>query len=229
LDKPRTDKEVPIQAAPPSRAKLGGYTSKGKFRTRDTFLLEPQMHISKEGDPYLRTPLVLGRSTFWARSAWTAICETGRAWWEERETSYRGYGEKAGGVAASSVGERSSVRTVAQQQQNDSARSRAKKNRSRRRTDKSPSRVPVTASNAWPNFHLRSKRRSTIRWQHRLKRERPTCTERTKSLTYLHSCSLPLSADAAFFAAYRRNCLGQACTFCPPSALVPKKSFLTLL
>src|SRR5271157_3446236 len=25
--------------------------------------------------------------------------------------------------------------------------------------------------------------RSTIRWQHRLKREHPTCTERTKSLT----------------------------------------------
>jgi hypothetical protein len=28
--------------------------------------------------------------------------------------------------------------------------------------------------------------------------------------TYLHSCSLPHSTDAAFFAAYRRNCLGQA-------------------
>jgi hypothetical protein len=46
--------------------------------------------------------------------------------------------------------------------------------------------------------------------------------------TYLHSCSLPHSADAAFFAAYRRNCLGQACTFCPPRALLPKKPFLTL-
>jgi transposase len=38
---------------------------------------EPQMHISKEGDPYLRTRLVQGRSTFWARSVLTAICDAG--------------------------------------------------------------------------------------------------------------------------------------------------------
>jgi hypothetical protein len=32
---------------------------------------------------------------------------------------------------------------------------------------------------AWPSFHpLKMEPRSTIRWQHRLKREHPTCTER---------------------------------------------------
>src|SRR6202171_5567420 len=34
---------------------------------------EPQMHISKEGDPYLRTLLVQGARTFWDHSVWTAI------------------------------------------------------------------------------------------------------------------------------------------------------------
>ena len=36
----------------------------------------------------------------------------------------------------------------------------------------------MTASNAWPDFPRKRKQRSTIRWQHRLKREHPTCTER---------------------------------------------------
>ena len=38
----------------------------------------------------------------------------------------------------------------------------------------------MTALIAWPSFHPRWKQRSTIRWQHRLKREHPTCTERRK-------------------------------------------------
>ena len=37
----------------------------------------------------------------------------------------------------------------------------------------------MTASKAWPNVHSKEwKERSTNRWQHRLQRERPTCTER---------------------------------------------------
>ena len=41
----------------------------------------------------------------------------------------------------------------------------------------------MTASIAWPNFHREMEERSKIRWQHRLKREHPTCTERNiKSL-----------------------------------------------
>jgi hypothetical protein len=59
------------------------------------------------------------RSTFWDRSASIAISDAGikagRARWAEwQETSHRGHGKKAGGVAASSVGERRSVRAVAQ-------------------------------------------------------------------------------------------------------------------
>ena len=58
-----------------------------------------------------------------------ARTETGRAWWKEwQETSDRGHCEKAGGAAASSMGERRSVRTVAQQQPNDSGVSRVKQN-----------------------------------------------------------------------------------------------------
>jgi hypothetical protein len=38
----------------------------------------------------------------------------------------------------------------------------------------------VTASMAWPNFHREMEERSTNRWQHRLKREHPTCTERNQ-------------------------------------------------
>ena len=42
----------------------------------------------------------------------------------------------------------------------------------------------MTASNAWPKFHYEKERncRSQIRWQHRLNRERPICTERNESL-----------------------------------------------
>jgi len=39
-------------------------------------------------------------------------------------------------------------------------------------------RVPVTASNAWPTSIFVTEERSIIRWQHRVQRERPTCTER---------------------------------------------------
>jgi hypothetical protein len=66
--------------------------------------------------------------------------EAGRAWWEKRqETSDRGDRKKAGSAAASSVGERRSVRTAPQQQPNDRGGSRIKQkakqsqNRSRKR------------------------------------------------------------------------------------------------
>jgi transposase len=38
---------------------------------------EPQLHISKEGDPYLRTLLVQVRTTFWGGLERTAICGAG--------------------------------------------------------------------------------------------------------------------------------------------------------
>src|SRR5258708_13482556 len=40
----------------------------------------------------------------------------------------------------------------------------------------------MTALMAWPTFILEMEERSTNRWQHRLKREHPTCTERNNSL-----------------------------------------------
>jgi len=55
------------------------------------------------------------------------VIEVGRAWWKERqETSHRSHGEKAGGIAASSVGKWRSVRTIAQPQP-DSCGSRVKR------------------------------------------------------------------------------------------------------
>src|SRR5580700_11358875 len=53
-----------------------------------------------------------------------------------------------------------------------------RKSKNRTEEQKPKRRVPVTALIAWPSFHLRWKQRSKIRWQHRLKREHPTGTER---------------------------------------------------
>ena len=91
---------------------------------------EPQLHISKEGDPYLRTLLVQGAQhilgPFGIDCDLTALgTEAGGARREKREeASHRGDCEKAGGVAASLVGKWRSVRTIAQQQPNDSCGSR---------------------------------------------------------------------------------------------------------
>jgi alpha-galactosidase/6-phospho-beta-glucosidase family protein len=53
------------------------------------------------------------------------------------------------------VGERRSVRTVAQQQSESDAGSRVSQKRSTKGKAKAQSRVSVTASNAWPSFYLR--------------------------------------------------------------------------
>ena len=53
--------------------------------------------------------------------------KAGRAWREKRqEAGHRGHGKKAGGAAASLVGERRGIRAVAQLQPNDRGRSRVK-------------------------------------------------------------------------------------------------------
>ena len=61
--------------------------------------------------------------TVWCRlRSQTLGFETSRTWREERkEASHRGHREKAGGVAASPVGERRSLRAIAQQQANEVA------------------------------------------------------------------------------------------------------------
>ena len=75
---------------------------------------QPQMHISKEGDPYLRTLLVQGAQHILGpfgsdcdlRRWGLKLAETRRK--EREETSHHCHGAKAGGVAASPVGERGS-------------------------------------------------------------------------------------------------------------------------
>jgi transposase len=88
---------------------------------------EPQMHISKEGDPYLRTFAGAGcaphSGTVWSRQRPAALGpETGRAWREEREeTGHHRHRAKVGRVAASFVGKRRNIRTIAEQQTDDNA------------------------------------------------------------------------------------------------------------
>src|SRR5580700_6742744 len=81
---------------------------------------EPQLHISKEGDRYLRTLLVQGcaphSGTVWSGQRSAALgSEAGGAWRKEwKETSGDRDRTKAGRVAASLVGERRGLRTTAQ-------------------------------------------------------------------------------------------------------------------
>jgi transposase len=44
---------------------------------RNSGRTEPQMHISKEGDPYRARCWCKERSTFWDHSGWTVICGAG--------------------------------------------------------------------------------------------------------------------------------------------------------
>ena len=82
---------------------------------------EPQLHISKEGDPYLRTLLVQGAhhilGPFGADSdlrRWgLKLAERGGKEWEEASGDCDG--AKAGRVAASLVGKWGGLRTAAQQ------------------------------------------------------------------------------------------------------------------
>ena len=86
---------------------------------------EPQMHISKEGDPYLRTLLVQGAhhilGPFGADSdlrRWgLKLAERGGK--SGKETSHHCDGSQAGGAAASAVGQWRSVRTAAQYEADD--------------------------------------------------------------------------------------------------------------
>jgi hypothetical protein len=94
------------------------------------------MHISKEGDPYLRTLLVQGAQHILGpfgpdcdlRRWGLKLAERWREKWEE--ASHCCDREKAGRVAASPVGKRRSVRTIAQQLSSYSYSSCVKQNRS---------------------------------------------------------------------------------------------------
>ncbi len=117
---------------------------------------EPQMHISKEGDPYLRTLLGAGSAAYpgTVRGGLRLAAlgaEAGRARREKREETGDHCGRaEAGGVAASPVGKRRSVRAAAEQQSESDAGSRISQKRSTQGKAKAQSRVPVTALIAWP-------------------------------------------------------------------------------
>jgi hypothetical protein len=85
---------------------------------------EPQMHISKGGDLYLRKLLVQGAQHI--RGPFGADCDLrrwglklaergGRNGKEREETGHHRRGPKIGGAVASHMGERRSIRTIAQQ------------------------------------------------------------------------------------------------------------------
>jgi len=74
---------------------------------------EPQMHISKEGDPYLRTLLVQGAQHI--LGPFDPDCDLRRWGLRLAERGGRNANTKAGGLAASSLGERRSLRAAAQQ------------------------------------------------------------------------------------------------------------------
>src|SRR5271165_5350307 len=76
--------------------------------------------------------------------------ETGRAWRQGgKETSHHCDSPQAGSAAASAVGQWRSLRTAAQYEAGDVGSSLVI-----RGTAKAQSRVPVTASNAWPTSIL---------------------------------------------------------------------------
>jgi Transposase IS116/IS110/IS902 family len=102
---------------------------------------EPQLPISKEGDPYLRTLLVQGAQHILGpfgidcdlRRWGLRLAERGGKSGKKR--AIRCDRKKARGAAASPVGERRSVRTVVQQQPNESGGSRVEqKNKTKVKT-----------------------------------------------------------------------------------------------
>ena len=77
--------------------------------------------LAEENYPQVKLSATHSR-TIWQRLRSQALGpEASRAWRQERkEASHCGYGKKASGVVASSVGERGSVRAIAQQQADNS-------------------------------------------------------------------------------------------------------------
>jgi len=126
--------------------------------------------------------------TVWSgqRSA-TLGAEAGGARGEEwKETNGDCDRTKAGGVAASLVGEWRGLRTTAQQPSGAIAGGRIVQVHGSETPRPAPSSGDCV--NGLAQLPSRDGKRSTIRWQHRLQREHPTCTERNKNRS-------PKSAD----------------------------------
>ena len=120
---------------------------------------EPQMHISKQGDPYLRTLLVQGAQHILGpfgvdsdlRRWGLKLAERGGRNGKKRAI----IATQVGSVVASLVGKRRSVRTAAQQPATSVGdRSIKTKTSLGKESQKPRRRVPVTALIAWPNFYL---------------------------------------------------------------------------
>ena len=124
---------------------------------------EPQLHISKEGDPYLRTLLVQGAQHI--LGPFGVDCDLRR--WGLKLAERGGRSGKKRAIVATArklavllhhlwvSGEvyeplHNSSRTTWRRPREQSKQNQ---NRSRKGKDKSQSRVPVTALMAWPRFH----------------------------------------------------------------------------
>jgi hypothetical protein len=115
------------------------------------------MHISAEGDPYLRTPVVqraqhilgpFGADSTLRRWGLKLAERTGR----HGKKRHHCHGTQVSGVAASFMRQQRSVRTVAEQRRVcDPDSSVSKKHPEEETKPKRP--VSVTALIAWPNFH----------------------------------------------------------------------------
>ena len=147
---------------------------------------EPQMHISKEGDPYLRTLLVQGAQHILGPFG--------------VDSDLRRWGLKLAERGGKSGKKRAIIATARKlavllhhlwvsgevyeplhnSQHEDDGSVDITKTFHEEKSQKPRCRVPVTALIAWPTSVMRWKRGRQIRWQHRLKREHPTCTERNQ-------------------------------------------------
>jgi transposase len=67
------------------RSRDAGYFVGLRPGRRNSGSSEPQLHISKEGDSYLRTLMVQGAHYFWGRSEKTVICGDGDCGWPSAE------------------------------------------------------------------------------------------------------------------------------------------------
>ena len=148
---------------------------------------EPQMHISKEGDPYLRTLLVQGAHHI--LGPFGADSDLRR--WGLKLAERGGKNGKKRAIIATArklavllhrlwvSGE--VYEPLHNSSQSSDCRPQHKVKNFHRKEKKSPKPSSGDCVNRLAQLpSLRWNDRSTIRWQHRLKREHPTCTERNK-------------------------------------------------
>jgi len=161
----------------------------GATGRRNSGQSEPQTHISKEGHPYLPICELCwckGRSTFSDLLASIVICGAGACGWpsvaggtERNEPSSPRHESWLVLLHRLWVSGEAYEPLRSSDQKAMPAVAKGKTFFGRKHKAQTPSSGDCII--AWPNFQSnRWNGRSTIRWQHRLKRERPTCTERNR-------------------------------------------------